>query len=356
MKNMKNKKGVFVALAVMLVIVAIISVLSVKAVGGRETSGKTVFSFGGQVELRNTIELPISEVGALEVIYTSRNIKVYPTEGDTIVIKEYLLAEHKEGLATVTYEEIEGDTSGRKKTTVKGNQDNVITIFGFHGGSERIEIYLPKEGLDALSVKLGSGSVTAQDSFAWETKDLQVTTGSGSIEWQETTAESAQFTSGSGKIVLKGIRGDVQVTASSGSIRLEEITGDMTLAAGSGSVKVFEAEGVINVAAGSGSIAVENLIGCGCFATGSGSINVNMEQVTGDIGIGAGSGSVDLVLPKELSFTLEAKSGSGSIDTDFDDALSYNKKGNEATGVVGENPACKITVETKSGKIDIAAE
>ena len=78
--------------------------------------------------------------------------------------------------------------------------------------------------------------------------------------------------------------------------------------------------------------------------------------MTGDVSLDSGSGSARLTLPKELSFTLEAKSGSGSIHTDFDEVLSYNKKGNEASGVVGENPVCAITVNTKSGKIDIAAE
>ena len=159
---MKNKKGLLIGLAVMLVVVGIISVMSVRAAGGRERGGKVVFAVGGTVELRNTIELPLSEVGALDVAYTSRSIQVYPTTGDTIVIKEYLLQEHKDGLATVTYEEMTGDASGRKKAVVKGNQDNVITVFGFNGGNERIEIFLPETGLDSLHIQSGSGSVKAK--------------------------------------------------------------------------------------------------------------------------------------------------------------------------------------------------
>lgn len=371
---MKNKQGVIVALAVMLVFVGIISVLSVKAAGNRGNGGKTVFAVGGEVELRNTIELPISEVGALEVIYTSRSIKVYPTEGDMVVIKEYLLDEHKEGLATVTYEEMEGELSDRKKAVVKGNQDNVITVFGFNGGNERIEIYLPKAGLDSLHIQSGSGSVKAQDDFMLETKELQIATASGSIKWYATKAERMRIQAKSGSIELRDIEADLEVEASSGSIKLEDYKGRVAIAANSGSVKVLDAEGTLSVATGSGSVkvekcigtvalatgsgsvSVENLEGCGGFATGSGSIKVEMTKVTGDVSLESGSGSARLTLPEELSFTLEAKSGSGSIDTDFDEALSYNKKGNEATGVVGENPTCTITVETKSGKIDIAAE
>ena len=353
---MKNKKGIMIALAVMLVVAAVIGIQSVRAASDRSNGEKVVFAVGGTVELRNTIEIPLSEVGALDVTYTSRSIKVYPTSGDTVVIKEYLLDEHKEGLATVTYEEMTGENSGRKKAIVKGNQDNVITVFGFNAGTERIEIYLPERGLDSLQIKLGSGSVSSQENFAWDGKNLQVTTGSGSIKWQDTTAKTVQFTSGSGSIKLKGIEAELQVTVSSGSIRLEDIAGNMTLASGSGSVKGSDIKGVMNVATGSGSITVQDLTGGGAFATGSGSIKVNIKEATCDIGIGAGSGSVKLVLPKDLSFTLEAKSGSGSIDTDFDEVLSYNKKGNEATGVVGEKPDYKITIETKSGMIDIAAE
>jgi len=371
---MKSKKGIIIALAVMLVAVAIISVQSVRAAGNRSNDGKVVFAVGGTVELRNTIELPLSEVGALDVTYTSRSIKLYPTAGDTVVIKEYLLDEHKEGLATVTYEDMEDELSGRKKAVVKGNQDDVITVFGFNAGNERIEIYLPENGLDSLQIKLGSGSVKAQDDFMLETKELQIATASGSIKWYATKAECMRIQAKSGSIELRDIEADLEVEASSGSIKLEDYKGRVAIAANSGSVKVLDAEGILSVATGSGSVKVENCIGtvalatgsgsvsvenlegCGGFATGSGSIKVEMTKVTGDVSLESGSGSARLTLPTELSFTLEAKSGSGSIDTDFDEALSYNQEGNEVSGVVGENPTCTVTLETKSGKIDIAAE
>lgn len=349
---MKNKKGVMIALAVMLVLVGVISAMSVKVAAGRTGESKIVFAFGGNVELRNTMEIPLSEVSELDVAYGSQTIKVYPTEGDTIVIKEYLSDAHKDGLATVNYENV----SGGKRAVVKGKQENVITIIGVQGVNERIEIYLPKTGLDSLHLQVGSGSIATQDAFAWETRDLQVSAGSGSIKWRDTKADIARFSAGSGSIRLTGITADLQVSTSSGSIKMEDIKGDMTLAAGSGSVRVSDAEGVVNVASGSGSITIEELAGGGSFAAGSGSIRVTMAQVTKDIGIGAGSGSVYLTVPKDLSFAFEGKTGSGGIYTYFEEVLSYNKNGNEASGVVGENPSCKISVETKSGKIDIAAK
>lgn len=354
MNKMKNKSAVTIAFVVMLVIVGVISVMSVRV--AERNQSKWVISMGGTVELRNTIELPADKVAELEVRYTSRNIQLYPTTGDKIVIKEYLITDEEEGKAEVTYEEIPGEEAGRKKVTVAGNQDKVITVFGFAGGNERIEIYLPVSGLNRLTLSVKSGSITALDDFAIELDELNVVAKSGNIRWQATKAERAKFEAKSGTIRLKGVEAKLAVETGSGSINVEDVVGDMAIAAGSGTVKVLDAVGAIAVATGSGSVTVEDLEGCGSVAVGSGTMKVAFEKVTGDVELAAGSGSIRLTLPEELSFEFEGKTTSGSLDTTFDECLRFNKDGKEASGTVGSMPTCKIEVETKSGNVDITAD
>lgn len=354
MNQMKNKSAVTIAFVVMLVIIGFISVMSVSVAERSQT--KWVISVGGTVELRNTIELPADKVAELEVLYTSRNIQLYPTDGDKIVIKEYLISDEEEGKAEVTYQEIEGEEAGRKKVTVIGNQENVITVFGFAGGNERIEIYLPVKGLERLALSVKSGNITALDEFALELEELNVCAKSGNIKWQATKAESVRFEAKSGSIMLKGLEAKVAVETGSGSIKVEDVVGDMAIAAGSGTVKVLDAVGAMAVATGSGSVTVEDLEGYGSVAVGSGTVKVEFEKVTGDVELAAGSGSIRLTLPEDLSFEFEGKTTSGRLDTTFDDSLKFNKEGKEASGTVGSMPTCKIEVETKSGNVDITAD
>lgn len=351
---MKNKITVVISLALMLIVIGIISVLSVRT--AEKNNSKLTLALGGKAELRNTIELPLAQVAELEVIYTSRNLKLYPTDGDTIVIKEYLITEDEEGKAEVSYEILEGDATGRSKVTVTGNQDKVFTIFGVFAGEERIEIYLPEKGLDALALEVKSGNITALEEFALEVDNLDITAKSGNIKWQDTKADSISVQAKSGNITLKGITGKLEIETGSGNIKLEDVVGNAAIAAGSGTIKVLDIEGKAAVATGSGSITVEDLVGAGSFAAGSGTIKIDMEQVTGDIAASTGSGSIRLTLPQGLSFEFEGKTGSGNLNTTFDEKLSYNQKGNEASGMIGETPICKVKVEAQSGNIDIIAE
>lgn len=326
-KHMKSK-GMIIAAIVMIPIVIIVSALSVDY--SRKSGGKIYFILGGKVQLRNTVEIPLSDIDSLQVSYTSDNLEVYPAEGDSVIIKEYLISDDKEALADV---EISDRTA-----VITGGKAVSITIFGFFSGSERIELYIPREGIDRLSLQTTSGNITAKNGFSLETEKLEVMATSGNIKWFDSGAE------------------EMTIQAGSGNIGLERIGGNALVQAGSGNVKVREGEGSFQIKTGSGNITAEQLSGEGSVQAGSGNIKVEASKVTGNINAKTGSGNIHLILPEELSFQMEIQTGSGSIYTSFDDALSYNKKGNQAKGTIGGNPSCLISLEANSGNVHITAE
>ena len=85
----------------------------------------------------------------------------------------------------------------------------------------------------------------------------------------------------------------------------------------------------------------------------SGNVKVEAVEVTGDMRLRAASGNVRLLLPRELSFSVKMQTTSGVIRTSFEEALSYNKKGNQAEGKVGEAPSCLIEALTGSGNVHV---
>lgn len=327
----KNRIGIVTAAAVM-VMAAAISALSVK----NTKEGGTVFLlFRGKAELRNTIELSLKEIDSLQIIYTSKNLELYPAEGDKIIIKEYLFSNKQQARARVDTQTDEA--SGSRTITVSGEGISTITLISIFPGQERIEIYIPKEGLEALKLQTNSGNITAEDNFSITTDKLQVSTGSGNIKWYDAEAEELHFQAGSG------------------NIRAERLSGNMTIQTGSGNIHLTEGEGSSDINAGSGNIEVEKFRGQGSVEAGSGNVKAEILEMNGDMKFKTGNGNIRLTLSEELSFRFEAESRSGNIHTFFDDKLSYNQKGNQTKGEMGAASSWLLRAETNSGNINIAA-
>lgn len=316
---MKNRSG-WIAAVIMIPLMIVVCVFCIKGV---KTMGSTRFVMAGQAKLRNTIEIPLSEIDSLELEYKSKNLKIYPAEGESIIIKEYLMSD-----AEIAECEIQN-----RRATIKGKD---VFSFIFFGGGEKIEVYLPKEGLNTLSVETASGNITAEEGFEIQLQELGVAAASGNIRWQNTKADKAAFAAASGNIHVKELQTEeTAVATASGNIDAENVNGIFALAASSGNINAYQ------------------MSGHGDVNTSSGGIKVEMDEVTGDLKLKASSGGVKLLLPKELSFELEVNTGSGSIHTDYDENLSYNRKGNHASGVVGTEATYHISAEAGSGNVKV---
>lgn len=320
MKN--NKLLLIIGAAVVMAAAAAVSVMSVQSA----QKGGILFSMNAK--LRNTIEIPLSQIESLSVRYGSKNLKIYVWQEQRIVIKEYLNSGSSDALATKTIE--------NGKAVITGGQTNWGFNLLWGGLGEKIEIYIPESGLKELEIETGSGNITAQEAFAFAGDNVAVQAGSGNINWGCTKAASISLQAGSGNVRVQDlIGGQVTVSTNSGNISVKNITGS------------------IFAKAGSGNVTLEALSGQCEAETGSGNLRVEADEVTGDISLVSGSGNQKVVLPEDLSFELKVKTGSGIINTDYDSDLSYNKKGNEAAGQVGNTPVCQISLKAGSGNVSV---
>lgn len=322
----KNKMILLAVGAVMLIAIAGISVMSVRYVSEQgETERMTSFVFGTKAQLQNVIELPLEQVEKLTLEYGSKNIKVYPSETDSVVIEEYLYSDRPEAKASVSWPE-------EKEVVVTGGKRRAFVIFGLR---EWIEVYIPEKSLKLLSVQTGSGNITSETDCIRPEGSFMAGAGSGNIRWKNAEAEKVTFRAGSG------------------NLNLEDLKGEITLHTGSGNITLKKLEGSIDAGAGSGNVRLEEFAGGGKIETGSGNITVKAESLTGNLAIKAGSGNVRAELPGDASFHFQAKTGSGNIQTDFDRNLSYNKKGNSAEGDVGEKTDLVVEARTNSGNVSV---
>ena len=323
--EMKESKLAYLICGIfMILVILVICMLSIRSVN----EGGPIMVLADQGELRNAIEIPLSEASDISVIYTSDNIKIYPAEENVVVIKEYLSSRREDALATVSIED--------GKATVIGGRRDPLNFRFWMSVNERIEIYLPKEGMDYLGIQVSSGNITTEEIFSINAKTVDIEAKSGNVRWQDTVAEN------------------IDVETSSGNLRIDKIQADtLKFTAKSGNVAAHDISGRAEITASSGNVTVTGFEGEGEISTQSGNIKAETDKVTGDISLEAGSGNVKLTVPQELAFEVEINTGSGNINTDYDENISYNKEGNHAAGVVGTEAVVKLLLKAGSGNVSL---
>lgn len=188
---------------------------------------------------------------------------------------------------------------------------------------------------------------------------------------------AAEIKTTSGNIEVIGLGGAVSLSSTSGEVRAEELTsglivntasGDVVLNDIAGELQVGTISGDVQLSDGrvepasvnttSGNVELEGVVGALQVGTVSGdisvhdasAINLNLSSTSGEIdyagGLAAGassvstiSGDIDLRLPEDSAFKLEASSVSGEISNAFDSS--------DAAG------GTDLSVSSTSGNIDI---
>src|SRR5262249_30101960 len=150
----------------------------------------------------------------------------------------------------------------------------------------------------------------------------------------------ASAKTGSGRISLYKIGGDLDLGAGSGDILAEEVKGSARAHTGSGRITLRSVDGDVSVRTGSGDAEIKGAAGNVSAHMASGSLRIESalgEGVKWDVV--AGSGGVRLLLPANSEFALHARTGSGMLKTDFPISTSGVTSRKELQGTVGRPKA-----------------
>jgi hypothetical protein len=141
-----------------------------------------------------------------------------------------------------------------------------------------------------------------------------------------------EVSSGSGSLTLKDIGGAVDASTGSGRIRADGIAGDFRAHSGSGSIRLLQvAPGDVDVSTGSGSSELIGIVGTLDAHSGSGRITVEGTQ-NGAWRLDTGSGNIEIRLPEDAAFDLDAKTNSGAIDTQHPVTVTGRQSARRLTG------------------------
>jgi hypothetical protein len=214
------------------------------------------------------------------------------------------------------------------------------------GGRAMVQLEIRAPSDTRLEARTGSGSIVVRGLRG----GVQVDTGSGSLALSDLASEVRAHT-GTGSIELDGVQGEASVDTGSGSLRLYGIYGGLEARTGTGSVEIADVEGGLEAHTGSGRIDVREAIGGPVrLDTGSGRIQYS-GRAAGPCRFETGSGDVMLNLPTNLDMTLDLHTGTGQIDVDYELDGRVTAGGKTVKGIVGSGERGEIYARTGSGDI-----
>lgn len=197
-----------------------------------------------------------------------------------------------------------------------------------------LDIYLPENYKNYLSIKTSSGSVRLE---SVDLENISLQTSSGGLEAGELHAGKIGITTSSGKIkIQKIVTQELKIKGTSSPVAIDECTSATSrIETSSGNVFLKKNCGILDVKTTSGQVKTR------CIGFDSLSIHIATT-----------SGQVQLEIPAAAEFLFHAKTSSGKFQTDFPVITTGSADRNRIEGRVGtKNNA--IEIHTLSGSMKI---
>jgi DUF4097 and DUF4098 domain-containing protein YvlB len=207
------------------------------------------------------------------------------------------------------------------------------------------DVSVPKD--TSVQSHTGSGDERVSDING----PVRANSGSGNITISAISGE-VRANAGSGDLTITNVQGRAYTETGSGNIRATGIAGGFDARAGSGDI-TFEqaASGSVRAETGSGNIHLRNVAGGVEAGAGSGDVEVQ-GKIESDWRIHTGSGEVEVKLPSDARFNINARSSSGSVEVNHPVTMQGALKRNHIEGTVNGGGTL-LDVSTGSGTIRV---
>jgi hypothetical protein len=298
--------------------------------------------YAADIPLVNTESLSLAGVKNLSIDYGSDVVILRESETGELVIKEYMTKDRPQYYAVIS-------RSGDSLSIRSGRRPWLPWDW-----RSRAEIYLPQSFRENIRIANGSGSFTAEtDLTGYRSVDLSVS--SGAMLLNRAAAETLSVRVSSGELEARSMEGNSFISISSGKLRIDKLTGEEhRVKVSSGRLAITEAQGQLEGRITSGNLDLGNFSGHGDFDISSGRVNLGLRKPTGDMRITVSSGTINLTIPRKISFNLDAVTNSGSVSVDDGPEGTVRVRGNSTVlRPFGPSPAITLYARTSSGSIRI---
>jgi DUF4097 and DUF4098 domain-containing protein YvlB len=164
---------------------------------------------------------------------------------------------------------------------------------------------------------------------------LNLGTNNGKVAVTGPAGETIAHTS-NGEVDVKGAQGKVELRSSNGTLKVDSVKGEMDLNTSNGKIEIASSTGTVHA------------------ETSNGAIHFKGKVTDGQHSFRNSNGNIELLLPSDSKFRVDAQTSNGSIETDFSIGnRDENSRRTHLRGTVGENPAADITAHTSNGRVSI---
>jgi hypothetical protein len=282
--------------------------------------GCTGLSALEDLPLVNTQSVSLEGIAALSISYGHGDVILRGSGSADLVIREYMNRDHSRYYAEIA-------RTGGELQIRRGRRP---WFLGFLFRS-RTEIYLPPSFHRNLRIANSGGNFSAEAELRdYETIDISV--GSGSMTLNRLSGGTLSIRVSSGSLEAAGLEGNSFVSVSSGRLELGELAGtEHRIKVSSGRARIGALEGTARIEVHSGDAAVGknrgrldldissgsarlgDFSGEGNFDLRSGNLDLDIRELAGDLRLRISSGNVNLTIPAEIFFNLDALTRSGTV-------------------------------------------
>jgi hypothetical protein len=289
---------------------------------------------GGKPELVNERSFTLEGITTISIDYGSGAVVFMEGTDNALMFREYLSVDKRQYYANSSA------AGGPVGGPVGGTAGGTITIETgkrpwFRHLRARLEVYIPRLFEGDYRVSVGSGSVAAETDMS-ASGEVLCAVSSGTTRLQNIRGRSIKLRAQSGSIHAADLYGDTDVRISSGSLRVAGMYG---------------AAHELGLSSGSAEIAAAS--GGGRFSASSGKIRIGIRELSGDLAFDISSGSLDLALPHNAAFYLDAETSSGTVTVESADGSFSVKNRSSVLRPVGDNPEHTVRAEVSSGNITV---
>ena len=313
-----------------------------------------------QLQVENTFgDLRVAEInGKLDLSTTHRALDVRDCTGEFIVSTRFAESHLTNLVGNVS---LDSRSRGRVYLeNIKGdvnvtNEYSPLDILGVDGkvavssteGNIRVENIAKPVVIDARGAQVQVSNLK---------ESLKVTASHGGVDISN-VASDVVLNSSYATIALKDIRGKVGINSNSDRINADAIRGPFTVQARASSVRLNGIEGPLDIQTTLKDVIVNDVVDSCSVTNEYADISVSAQSLgKGDIRVKNRNGGIDLFLPEEASFLMEATARNGSVETDYAGLQPARNEGN--AGVLRSKVKAggpKITLETDYGNIHISS-
>jgi len=228
-----------------------------------------------------------------------------------------------------------------------------IIVETFNGS---IDVQTGEAGqVDIDGTKRGSGASQTEAQADLKNVEVSMTQEGDTIRMVARRTDSAFNTGSSGAsfdlIVPAGATLDLR--SSNGGLASIGVTGDVTMRTSNGEIDVRGGAGRLDLQTSNGRIRIEAQDAAVDAHTSNGAIDFRGALADGEHVFDTSNGSLDITLPSDARFRIDADTSNGKVTTDFAVTVSGSLEDDQLKGTVGDNPSISIRATSSNGSISI---